>query len=140
MVEPPPSAPAEQSAPAAAAPTSKQQPAATATAATAAASGASPSSSSQPVPAAATSQSLAALSDPTLYLYTSLTAGSSHILTATSRLETILKANRIGFRAVDVATDERARSLWTRRARGKKLPGLVKYGSIVAVGRPSPPL
>ncbi|ERF71114.1 hypothetical protein EPUS_07786 [Endocarpon pusillum Z07020] len=69
--------------------------------------------------------------DSTLYLYTSLTAGSSHIITATSRLETILKANKIPFRALDVATDEKARMLWGRRSKGKKLPGLVKYGSIV---------
>ena len=71
--------------------------------------------------------------DPTLYLYTSLTAGSSHIITATSRLETILKANKIPFRALDVATDEKARMLWGRRSKGKKLPGLVKFGSIVGV-------
>ncbi|OCL09953.1 hypothetical protein AOQ84DRAFT_375361 [Glonium stellatum] len=49
--------------------------------------------------------------DPTLYLYTSLTAGSSHIITATSRIETILKANKIPFVAVDTATDDRARQL-----------------------------
>ncbi|KAI9740550.1 MAG: hypothetical protein M1834_005131 [Cirrosporium novae-zelandiae] len=70
-------------------------------------------------------------SDPALYLYTSLTAGSSHIITATSRLETILKANRIPFRAIDVATDEKARMLWGRRAGKRKLPGLVKMGMIV---------
>ncbi|KAJ5321941.1 Glutaredoxin [Penicillium brevicompactum] len=69
--------------------------------------------------------------DSTLYLYTSLTAGSSHIITATSRIETILKANKLPFRAIDVATDEAARKLWGRRSRGKKLPGLVKYGDIV---------
>jgi hypothetical protein len=73
--------------------------------------------------------------DPTLYLYTSLTAGSSHIITATSRLETILKANKIPFRAIDVATDEKARMLWGRRSKGKKLPGLVKYGTIVGVSQ-----
>ncbi|KAK6386213.1 uncharacterized protein PV06_06893 [Exophiala oligosperma] len=69
--------------------------------------------------------------DPTLYLYTSLTAGSSHIITATSRLETILKANKIPFRALDCATDEKARMLWGRRSKGRKLPGLVKFGTIV---------
>jgi hypothetical protein len=69
--------------------------------------------------------------DPTLWLYTSLTAGSSHIITATSRLETILKANKIPFRALDVATDEKARMLWGRRAKGRKLPGLVKYGIVI---------
>ncbi|KAL3467303.1 hypothetical protein BJX64DRAFT_248376 [Aspergillus heterothallicus] len=71
------------------------------------------------------------MSDSTLYLYTSLTAGSSHIITATSRLETILKANKIPFRAIDVATDDAARKLWGRRSKGKKLPGLVKYGNVV---------
>ncbi|RLM02016.1 hypothetical protein CFD26_109129 [Aspergillus turcosus] len=71
------------------------------------------------------------MSDSTLYLYTSLTAGSSHIVTATARLETILKANKIPFRAIDVATDEAARKLWGRRSKGKKLPGLVKFGTVV---------
>lgn len=74
------------------------------------------------------------LTDPTLYLYTSLTAGSSHIVSATARLETILKANRIPFRAVDVATDEKARMLWGRRSKGRRLPGLVRYGEILGVG------
>ncbi|KAI9819597.1 MAG: hypothetical protein M1827_007047 [Pycnora praestabilis] len=69
--------------------------------------------------------------DPALYLYTSLTAGSSHIITATSRLETILKANKIPFLALDVATDEKARMLWGRRAGKRKLPGLVKMGMVV---------
>ncbi|GIJ98189.1 hypothetical protein Aspvir_000304 [Aspergillus viridinutans] len=71
------------------------------------------------------------MSDSTLYLYTSLTAGSSHIVTATARLETIMKANKIPFRAIDVATDEAARKLWGRRSKGKKLPGLVKFGTVV---------
>ncbi|KAJ5818928.1 Glutaredoxin [Penicillium riverlandense] len=71
------------------------------------------------------------MSDSTLYLFTSLTAGSSHIVTATARLETILKANKLPFKALDVATDEAARKLWGRRAKGKKLPGLVKYGTVV---------
>ncbi|KAH8820415.1 hypothetical protein F5884DRAFT_47657 [Xylogone sp. PMI_703] len=75
--------------------------------------------------------------DPVLYLYTSLTAGSSHIITATSRLETILKANRIPFRGIDIATDEKARMLWGRRAgkdesgRQRKLPGLVQEGFVI---------
>ena len=71
--------------------------------------------------------------DSTIYLYTSLTAGSSHIVTATSRLETILKANKIAFKAVDVATDENARRLWGRRAGRRKLPGLVRMGSVLGV-------
>ncbi|RDL38329.1 uncharacterized protein BP5553_02669 [Venustampulla echinocandica] len=75
--------------------------------------------------------------DPALYLYTSLTAGSSHIVTATSRLETILRANRIPFKAIDLATDEKARMLWGRRAgkdesgRARKIPGLVQEGMVV---------
>ena len=76
--------------------------------------------------------------DPNLYLYTSLTAGSSQIITATSRLETILKANRIQFQALDVATDEKARMLWGRRAGKRKLPGLVRMGMVVGV-RPNSP-
>jgi len=76
-------------------------------------------------------------SDPALYLYTSLTSGSSHIVTATSRLETILKANKIPFKALDIATDEKARQIWGRRAgkdetgRARKMPGLVQEGFVV---------
>ncbi|KFY53703.1 hypothetical protein V496_07391 [Pseudogymnoascus sp. VKM F-4515 (FW-2607)] len=75
--------------------------------------------------------------DPHLYIYTSLTAGSSHIVTATSRLETILRANRIPFKAIDLATDEKARMIWGRRAgkdesgRQRKIPGLVQEGMVV---------
>ena len=79
-------------------------------------------------------------SDPTLYLYTSLTAGSSHIITATSRIETILKANKIPFRAVDCATDDKARMLWQRRSKGRKIPGLVKFNDVIAVCGPTLPL
>lgn len=70
--------------------------------------------------------------DPKLYLFTSLTSGSSQIFTATSRMELILKANKIPFLAIDVATDEMARKLWGRRAGKKKLPGLVKEGYVIA--------
>ncbi|KAG5916234.1 hypothetical protein E4U42_007740 [Claviceps africana] len=75
--------------------------------------------------------------DPALYIFTSLTAGSSHIVTATSRLETILRANRVPFKAVDIAVDEKARMLWGRRAgkdasgRLRKLPGLVQEGFVL---------
>ncbi|KAG6363131.1 hypothetical protein INS49_008226 [Diaporthe citri] len=75
--------------------------------------------------------------DPALYIYTSLTAGNRHIITATSRLETILRANRVPFKAIDVATDEKARMLWGRRAgkaadgRPRKLPGLVQTGIVL---------
>lgn len=77
--------------------------------------------------------------DPALYIFTSLTAGSSHIVTATSRLETILRANRVPFKAVDIAVDQKARMLWGRRAgkdaegRVRKLPGLVQEGLVLGV-------
>ena len=77
--------------------------------------------------------------DPILYMYTSLTSGSSHIITATQRMETILRANRIPFRALDLATDEKARMLWGRRAgkdakgRARKIPALVQQGLVVGV-------
>ena len=81
--------------------------------------------------------------DPALYIYTSLTAGSSHIVTATSRLETILRANRVPFKAVDLATDQKAKMLWGRRAgkdesgRVRKLPALVQEGMVLGVRIPS---
>ncbi|KZM25550.1 uncharacterized protein EKO05_0001935 [Ascochyta rabiei] len=69
--------------------------------------------------------------DPNIYLFTSLTAGSSHIVTATSRIETILKANKIPFIGLDTATHELGRKLFQRRASGKKLPLLVKEGYVL---------
>ncbi|EHK47588.1 hypothetical protein TRIATDRAFT_282199, partial [Trichoderma atroviride IMI 206040] len=75
--------------------------------------------------------------DPALYIYTSLTAGSSHIVTATSRLETILRANKVPFKAIDIATDDKARMLWGRRAgkdengRARKFPALVQEGLVL---------
>ncbi|KUI67020.1 hypothetical protein VM1G_01739 [Cytospora mali] len=60
-----------------------------------------------------------------------------HIVTATSRLETILRANRVPFKAVDIAVDSRARILWGKRAgkaadgRQRKLPGLVQMGNVL---------
>jgi hypothetical protein len=71
--------------------------------------------------------------DPAIYLFTSLTAGSSHIITATSRMETILKANKIPFKGVDTATNESAKKLFQRRASGKKLPFIVKEGYVLGV-------
>jgi hypothetical protein len=101
----------------------------------------STSDSPKPAPAA---QSYS--TDPALYIYTSLTAGSSHIVTATSRLETILRANRVPFKAIDIATDDKARMLWGRRAgkdeegRVRKLPGLVQMGMVLGVSLPPAPL
>jgi hypothetical protein len=71
--------------------------------------------------------------DPALYVFTSLTAGSSHVVTATSRIETILRANRIPFSYIDTATNDSARQLFQRRGKGKKLPLLVKEGFVLAV-------
>lgn len=54
-------------------------------------------------------------------------------------METILKANRIPFSGLDLATDEKARMLWGRRAgkdaqgRQRKLPALVQQGLVVGV-------
>ena len=54
-------------------------------------------------------------------------------------METILKANRIPFSGLDLATDEKARMLWGRRAgkdgqgRQRKLPALVQGGLVVGV-------
>ena len=56
-------------------------------------------------------------------------------MTATSRIETILKNNRIPFTYIDTATDESAKKLFQRRARGKKRPLLVKEGFVIAVSR-----
>lgn len=72
-------------------------------------------------------------SDPTIYLFTSLTAGSSHIITATSRIETILRANKIPFEGIDTATNELAKKLFQRRASGKRLPLIVKEGYVLGV-------
>lgn len=70
---------------------------------------------------------------PDLYLLTSLTAGSSAIITATSRLEHLLKSHKIPFKAVDLATDTKARQLWSRRGRGRRLPGVAVKGEILGV-------
>ena len=54
-------------------------------------------------------------------------------------METILKANKIPFKAIDIATDEKARMLWGRRAgkdesgRARKIPGLVQMGLVLGV-------
>ncbi|CAN8098988.1 unnamed protein product [Discula destructiva] len=75
--------------------------------------------------------------DPALYIFTSLTAGNMHIVTATSRLETILRANRVPFKATDLSTDVKARQLWARRAgktaegKPRKMPALVQMGDVL---------
>ena len=74
--------------------------------------------------------------DKTIYLFTSLAAGSSHIVTATSRIETILKAHQIPFTYRDTGSDELAKKLFQRRASGKKLPFIVKEGFVLGVQTP----
>jgi hypothetical protein len=71
--------------------------------------------------------------DKALYLFSSLTSGSSHLISATSRIETILKANRIPYSLIDTATNETAKKLFQRRGKGKKLPFLVKDGFVLGV-------
>lgn len=79
--------------------------------------------------------------DPALYIFTSLTAGNMHIVTATSRLETILRANRVPFKATDLSTDIKARQLWARRAgktaegKPRRMPALVQMGDVLGVRR-----
>ncbi|KAF3145745.1 hypothetical protein TWF703_006887 [Orbilia oligospora] len=61
-----------------------------------------------------------------LYIYLSLSAGSSTIDTGLRVLERILKANKIPFSVIDISTDDKARSIWTRRKGPKqKLPAAV---------------
>ncbi|KAF2869355.1 hypothetical protein BDV95DRAFT_577150 [Massariosphaeria phaeospora] len=66
--------------------------------------------------------------DPTLYLFTSLTAGSSHIITATSRIDTILKANKLAFK-----TSRRSRSGTSMASSGKP------WGSMIHLPPRNPP-
>ena len=42
------------------------------------------------------------------------------------RIETILKAQKIGYEIVDLATDERAKKVWRWHGKGRKLPGVVR--------------
>ncbi|KAK6338753.1 hypothetical protein TWF696_009563 [Orbilia brochopaga] len=67
-----------------------------------------------------------------LYLYLSLSTGTFANSSATSRMETILKSNKIPFKAIDVPTDDRARSIWGRRkGPNQKLPALVRDGLVI---------
>ena len=42
------------------------------------------------------------------------------------RIETLLKAKKIGYEIIDLATDERAKKVWRWHGKGKKLPGVVR--------------
>lgn len=128
------------------APAPAQEPAQGSTSAETQAEGSADAPASAPAPVKKTVRKVGAKNystDPALYIYTSLTAGNRHIITATSRLETILRANRVPFKAIDVATDEKARMLWGRRAgkaadgRVRRLPGLVQTGIVLGVSLPS---
>lgn len=67
-----------------------------------------------------------------LYIYLSLSAGSSSVDTGLRVLERILKANKIPFSLIDIGTDERAKSIWSRRKGQKhKLPALVRDGQVI---------
>jgi hypothetical protein len=150
--EEPPAATASSSSPAVpdstpAAPAPAQEPAQGETPAETPAEGSAEASASAPAPVKKTVRKAGAKNystDPALYIYTSLTAGNRHIITATSRLETILRANRVPFKAIDVATDEKARMLWGRRAgkaadgRVRRLPGLVQTGIVLGVSLTRP--
>lgn len=69
----------------------------------------------------------------TYFILTSLTSGSSAIVTATSRLQLLFTAHKIPFVAIDVATDVKAKRIWTLRANGKKLPVVVRNGAVIGV-------
>ena len=71
----------------------------------------------------------------TYFLLTSLTSGQSSIVTATSRLELLLIVHKVPYVAIDVATHEKAKSIWLRRANGKRLPGIVHDGMVLGVRR-----
>ncbi|KAG0131281.1 hypothetical protein HOY82DRAFT_608240 [Tuber indicum] len=66
-----------------------------------------------------------------IFLLTSLTSGSSAIITATSRLEHLLKSHKIPFKPVDLATDARARRIWSSKGNGRRLPGVARDGEIL---------
>ena len=71
----------------------------------------------------------------TYFLLTSLTAGSSAIITATSRLESMLRVHRVPYVALDVATNDAARNMWKRRGNGRKLPVVVFDGIVIGVSK-----
>ncbi|CCX11908.1 Similar to Uncharacterized protein YFR016C; acc. no. P43597 [Pyronema omphalodes CBS 100304] len=67
----------------------------------------------------------------TIFLLTSLSAGSSTIITATTRLEHILKSNKVPFKSVDLATDDKAKRLWHWKGNGRRLPAIAKEGEVI---------
>lgn len=69
----------------------------------------------------------------TIFLLTSLSAGSSTIITATTRLEHILKSNKVPFKSVDLATDDKAKRLWHWKGNGRRLPAIAKEGEVIGV-------
>ncbi|KAK9328381.1 hypothetical protein V1520DRAFT_356996 [Lipomyces starkeyi] len=88
----------------------------------------------EPVLDATTTVPFAIDEDSKVYIYTSFTGGGMfgrNIMTATNRLQLILRSNNIGFEIIDLATNEQAKKLWARSSKGKKLPGIVKGKDIV---------
>ncbi|KAK9346410.1 hypothetical protein V1522DRAFT_59161 [Lipomyces starkeyi] len=88
----------------------------------------------EPVLDATTTVPIAIDEDSKVYIYTSFTGGGMfgrNIMTATNRLQLILRSNNIGFEIIDLATNEQAKKLWARSSKGKKLPGIVKGKDIV---------
>ncbi|KAK9461398.1 uncharacterized protein V1516DRAFT_624273 [Lipomyces oligophaga] len=69
-----------------------------------------------------------------VYIYTSFTGGmmfGRNIMMLTNKLGTVLKAYGIEFQLVDLATSEKAKKLWVRSSKGRKLPGVIKGYDIV---------
>ncbi|KAK7204810.1 hypothetical protein BZA70DRAFT_280056 [Myxozyma melibiosi] len=69
-----------------------------------------------------------------IYIYTSLTGGimfGRNIMMLTRKLQTILQVYGIEFQVVDIATNEKAKKLWARQSKGRKLPGVIKGFDIV---------
>lgn len=69
----------------------------------------------------------------TIWLFVSLSTGNRNMVSNMGRIERILKANKVPFVPIDVATDQKAMQLWRRRANGRLLPGVIKDGDIVGV-------
>ncbi|KAK9446958.1 uncharacterized protein V1518DRAFT_368446, partial [Limtongia smithiae] len=67
-------------------------------------------------------------------LYTSFTGGNMfgrNIMQMSNKLAAVLRANGVPFEPIDIATDEKAKKLWARQSKGRKLPGVVKGQDIV---------
>lgn len=52
----------------------------------------------------------------------------------------MLKSHKIPFKAVDLATDAKAKRFWMWKSKDRKLPAVVKDGVVLGVNSPSPGL